>query len=50
MPTVAKLSKYETINLKSVARLGEFLNYQSGDIMEYVPEEKNQREEAQTNP
>lgn len=43
MPTVAKLSKHEAINLESVARLCEFLNCQPGDIMEYVPEEKGDK-------
>lgn len=40
MPTVAKLSKHEPVNLETVSRLCKFLNCQPGDIMEYVPEEK----------
>ena len=38
-PTLAKLSKNETVDGKIIARICEYLNCQPGDIMEYLKEE-----------
>ena len=42
-PTLAKLSKGETIKTDVIDRICKKLNCQPADIMEYVPEEKNNK-------
>jgi len=42
-PTIAKLSKGDTIKTDVLCRLCEFLDCQPGDIMEYEKEEKGAR-------
>lgn len=43
-PTVSKLSKGESVTTSIIARICEFLGCQPGDIMEYVPIPKNEKE------
>ena len=38
-PTLAKLSKGETVTTEIIERICTALNVQPGDIMEYVPDE-----------
>lgn len=50
-PTLAKLSKGESITTSIICRICEFLDCQPGDIMEYVPltdEEKERRKSKMT--
>lgn len=35
-PTLAKLSKGETVTTEVIAKICQFLNCQPGDIMEYI--------------
>lgn len=47
-PTLAKLSKGESITTAIICRICEFMDCQPGDIMEYIPmseEEKEQRKQ-----
>lgn len=40
-PTLAKLSKGESVTTDIIGKLCSFLNCQPGDIMEYVNDEQN---------
>jgi DNA-binding Xre family transcriptional regulator len=40
-PTLAKLSKGETITTESISKICDYLDCQPGDIMEYQPEDTN---------
>lgn len=40
LPTLSKLSKGESITTEALCKICDFLECQPGDIMEYVPEEK----------
>lgn len=37
-PTLAKLSKGETVTTEVISKICQFLNCQPGDIMEYIPD------------
>lgn len=43
-PTVAKLSKGESVTTTIIERICEFLDCQPGDIMEYIPAPKTEKE------
>lgn len=43
-PTLAKLSKGETVTTEVLSNICEALNCQPGDIMEYVPATENPNE------
>jgi len=45
-PTMAKLSKGESINSEIINRICTALNCQPGDIMEYIPDEQEALNEA----
>lgn len=40
-PTLAKLSKGDTVTTEVISKICAALDCQPGDIMEYVPEEQN---------
>lgn len=40
-PTLAKLSKGESINTNVLCKICNYLKCQPGDIMEYIPDENN---------
>jgi len=39
-PTLAKLSKGESVTTDTIVKICSFLNVQPGDIMEYIPKEQ----------
>lgn len=43
-PIVAKMTKGESITTTTIAKICAFLDCQPGDIMEYVPIPKNEKE------
>ena len=41
-PTLAKLSKGESVTMDTIDKICAFLNCQPGDIMEYIPSQQQE--------